>query len=619
MIAAMSMVFCSSLSTAEKQASVTQYGITWTFDKPYEVGQFVTGDWWVVGPVTVVKVSPEPGKSADKGSDAHSKYGAAAMKADDRMRNGSMVVEQCSGEQGYDSQLVNYNPSLSIVLPTRLAVDRTLISTISNTTNPNPVLLKDIMWGGEDTGTTALKAAAVLTCLDKVPPPDSFRPPYVGREKPLFSAARLKWNLLAKLPSVGAPPAWAVVERWFDRPWLDHIESWVFQYTGPQENQPNYGREFGRATSIASLMLMLDVPEKTKRPLALSLVQMGIDNYGLIRAGRHWYADGGHWIGRKWPVVFASLMLDDQRLTAALTEGLFSEDQQTYFGTGFRGDKALWQAAGLGGPRPPYEEKDPATWSDGDRQCNNYRLNNGSSVPGLALSTLLMKGKATWNHDAFFAYGDRWMASADKPLPVPGGSGHADPFVQAMWDAYRAKAPEQPDGVVRRKWIWGAGGKGEFVIQGAADIGAAAKIVAGRKAVADKTEAAPPAPPRKPASPEALAAWDEKLLVRIREDLQGGVKPRFKWSAIGDWADITEISPKVELRIQGRDGGALLPWSTIGLADRRNIAVSLVRKDRAGDHALAAFYLLALGEEERAQPYLEKAGATADEVKAAFR
>src|SRR5437763_284412 len=33
--------------------SVSQYGITWTFDKPARVGQFVNGDWYVVGPVIV--------------------------------------------------------------------------------------------------------------------------------------------------------------------------------------------------------------------------------------------------------------------------------------------------------------------------------------------------------------------------------------------------------------------------------------------------------------------------------------------------------------------------------------------------------------------------------------
>jgi len=436
-------------------ARVSQYDVTWTFDKPYQVGQFITGDWWVVGPVTVVSVSPAPGPSADPGAGAKSRYGHAAMKGDARMRNGSMVVEKCRGSQGYDSRLINYNPEQSIVYPYKMAVDTSLISSISNTTQPNPVLLKDIMWGGEDVSPAALKTAAVLTCLSKAPPADSFRPPYAGKEKTLFLATKLKWDLLAKVPAAGTPPDWALVTRWFERPWFDHIQNdWVFQYTGPQQNQPNYGREFARATAIASLMLMLDVPDTIKRPLALSLIQMGIDNFGLIQAGRAWYPDGGHWIGRKWPLVFASLMLEDKRLITALDEGLFSEDCQTYFGRGFHGQKALWQAAALGGPKPPHEEKDPATWNDSEKQCNGYRLNNGPTVGGLALAAMMMKGKARWNHDAFFDYSDRWMAAEDRPLPVPGGTGRADPFVQAMWNAYRGKIPKQADGAVRRKWIW---------------------------------------------------------------------------------------------------------------------------------------------------------------------
>jgi hypothetical protein len=39
------------------QGSVSQYGITWTFEKPARVGQFVNGDWYVVGPVTVDRAS----------------------------------------------------------------------------------------------------------------------------------------------------------------------------------------------------------------------------------------------------------------------------------------------------------------------------------------------------------------------------------------------------------------------------------------------------------------------------------------------------------------------------------------------------------------------------------
>ena len=45
---------------AEQASFVTQYGITWTFDKPYTVGKYVNGDLEVVGPATVVKVDPSP-------------------------------------------------------------------------------------------------------------------------------------------------------------------------------------------------------------------------------------------------------------------------------------------------------------------------------------------------------------------------------------------------------------------------------------------------------------------------------------------------------------------------------------------------------------------------------
>ena len=40
--------------------SVSQYGITWTFDQPARVGRFVNGDWYVVGPVTVKAIDPQP-------------------------------------------------------------------------------------------------------------------------------------------------------------------------------------------------------------------------------------------------------------------------------------------------------------------------------------------------------------------------------------------------------------------------------------------------------------------------------------------------------------------------------------------------------------------------------
>jgi hypothetical protein len=40
--------------------SVSQSGISWRFDRPARAGQFVNGDWYVVGPVTVRAIDPKP-------------------------------------------------------------------------------------------------------------------------------------------------------------------------------------------------------------------------------------------------------------------------------------------------------------------------------------------------------------------------------------------------------------------------------------------------------------------------------------------------------------------------------------------------------------------------------
>ena len=40
--------------------SVSQYGVTWTFDKPVPVGRFINGDWYFVGPATVKAIDPKP-------------------------------------------------------------------------------------------------------------------------------------------------------------------------------------------------------------------------------------------------------------------------------------------------------------------------------------------------------------------------------------------------------------------------------------------------------------------------------------------------------------------------------------------------------------------------------
>ena len=99
------LLVCQS-SYAVRQ--VDQFGITWTFDKDYGVGQFANGDYYVVGPVTVIGIEP------------------ASVEIDGRTINGSSVnpSPQFGQAQGYDSGMYGtfagpgtYAPGLNAARP----------------------------------------------------------------------------------------------------------------------------------------------------------------------------------------------------------------------------------------------------------------------------------------------------------------------------------------------------------------------------------------------------------------------------------------------------------------------------------------------------------------------
>jgi hypothetical protein len=448
----------------EDRKAVSQYGITWEFDRPAKTGQFITGDWWVIGPVTVAKITPSPGGLATPAAldVKKGRWGDTSLKNDRRMLNGSMVVAKCGLKQGYDSRSATYDPALSIAIPHRLEPNQSLVSTISNTSVPVDNFCKSIMWEKERHSQVVLKAAAVLTCLAKAPPEDAFRPAYVGSDKILYRENDLQWDLLLKLKPAGKVPSWQEFNRFFERPWLDHMSSWAQQELNPNENQPNYGREHARLVSMASLMLQLDVPKEQKRQLLIGLVQYGLDLSGCAKNGGLWNEGGGHSSGRKWPILFASLMLNDPKIRDLPKTAVFHEDAQTYYGKGWFGQTVLWQMITHHGPRAPYEEKSPDQWEKWDKTSEAYRICcNASAWVGTALAAREMKAIKVWGHDAFFDYVDRWMR-VDDPYEAARGS-HArpaeetmamDPFVTELWKAYRQSAPEQELSGKNMKWVW---------------------------------------------------------------------------------------------------------------------------------------------------------------------
>ena len=467
------ILILATATRAELATEVSQYGITWKFDRPSVVGKFISGDYWVVGPVRIVGVTPAPGPAleGDKTEVRKNQFGDAGLQDDRRMRHGSMIVSKAGSSQGYDSRPRNFDPSLSVHFPCTLKPNESLISTISNPDVNVSNFVHELMWGREKKSQLAMRDAAVLTCLAEAPPADAFRPPYAGSKKPIHRLASVKWNILPKLKPVGEVPSWELFERYLQRPWLDHVSSWLTQVSGPSENQPSYGREFSRVVSLASLMLMLDVPKERKEKLMIGFVQLGIDLHGLTQSGREWPGDGGHWNGRKWPILFAGLMLSNSEMRQLPAGLIFSEDQQTYYGKGWCGQTALFQMVGHHGARQPYEERAPDTWDAMDKRSESYRLCcTAKAWIGTALAVQLMQAKRLWQHDAYFDYCDRWMNPTD-PFAAqrgkfrrPGDEGRTfDPFVDAMWAAYRPTVPVQ-DGASRSlKWVWKTSRQGEFV------------------------------------------------------------------------------------------------------------------------------------------------------------
>jgi len=462
--------------------SVSQYGITWTFAEPARVGQFINGDWYVVGPVTVTAIDPKPRVGAEVREDELDSRekrltGEGRLQESDRVRNGSMLNPPARQEVAYDSGIRNYfKPDGLSRLPIAMKPGDSLVSTISRALD-DKVDFPYHAGGKRASGDASpVKTAAVLTCMAAPQPGDAFRPAYCDTSNKVYLARNLKRELLRSLPRPDNTPKLDTWLRVFQRPW---VNTGFFGFDQPMDNMPHYGQWVGQAQSMAGLMLMLDFPPEEKERLLVNVVQVGIDYWGAVRGGHPgWEGWGGHGSGRKFPIVFAGVLLGDDQMAAptkAFPKVNFGEDNQTMYGDCWTGAKVCF--AGHSGihadgtiPRPkwgPYEHMHPSQWDKGgmrNMQSEAYRrANSSSSWPGQALVIRMLKAEPQWNHDAFFDYCDRWMYEDDKEFrPIIGKyfpklnitddkkwacQGQAwEKFVTKMWFKYRPTLEAPIDG-----------------------------------------------------------------------------------------------------------------------------------------------------------------------------
>ncbi|MFN3243566.1 MAG: hypothetical protein ACE37K_18825 [Planctomycetota bacterium] len=397
-------------------------GISWTFARPARCGRYVNGDWWVVGPVDVVAIKPE------------------SLRDGSRVRHGSMVNPSPAAlTQGYDNAMFGdgaggrYSDAANAALgvsrqqPLSLRPGSSLVSTVSHPT------------AGQ---LPQLDRCAVLTVVDEPPSADAFRPPYCGTDKRArWSADALDLTRFARLePVPGAPSIGELVAR-FEQTWLDHLPGFTGRYLHPRENMPDYGRDIADLVSTGALALHLELPSDDKRALLIAMVQVGIDVYGIVDNGGRFVADGGSGSGRKFPLMLAGTVLDDEHMLklAAERKFAFGEDAQTFYvertspgvvngGHGGYGsdDLGLPEWGNRHADDPSLDRK--AWTADPYRRCCTANVWHG-----FVLAARILGMREAWDHAPLFDYVDRYMQVEQQGHWMRGYS----PFCERMWDRYR--------------------------------------------------------------------------------------------------------------------------------------------------------------------------------------
>lgn len=408
-------------------------GIRWTFDREYRIGKFCNADFWVLGPrVEIACVTPAPNGSGIE------------------FRNGSMLNPLGNNYQAYDGRAPGFYGTI-IGYPLLLEGTNSLISSASIINQPlecdpgstavydgyNDVSFYCVHYGHSGNYHSRLYSAAALTTVCSCPSADAFRPPYSGSIKPFFTKTALHKNLLPSLPLFSKPNVtylnWVSSE--YRNVWIDHKNGYEARFVRPVKNMPNYGREIGKAASEASCLLMLDYSEEELNPLLVNFVQTGIDLYYMCMNGTSWSADAGHDNGRKWPMIFAGIMLGNHEMKNIAHTGrlLGAEDLQTYQGQ----YKALWgrncvspYTATCSGTVGAKDCRDPEQLIDG---CPDYRnCCTSNTWIGEAIAIKLMGAEDFWAHEAFYDYAERWY-TADVPA---GGEVLGGPYIRDVWNAY---------------------------------------------------------------------------------------------------------------------------------------------------------------------------------------
>jgi hypothetical protein len=389
------------IGIVDKSSSLSQHGITWYFDKEYQYGQFANGDYWVLGPVTITKITPEW----------------------DGLHNGWEVNPMPSRFQAYDIDGTSFSLEKRDITPKLPYVSKAGESILKTHSVSSSGIAKNTR--------SVIHTAAILTVLGSVPEHKGkylFRPPYVGIEKPLYSLNNLKTDLLPVIPKSSdiTIPSIAGLSAKVQRVHMDHIKGNGSQYNRPRMNMRSYAPNNAVTYADIALRLMLNDALSEKMPLLTNYVQVGIDNFYMFKNGQNWPPGGGEEPGHKLVMSFTAALLDNSEMKTFIKNNktLYEDvnsgilqlgrDNRTLFAKVGQPASFYWKYM-LNDPGYNLHYGDQYGLIDGGgntvRLMDGYQQIIAGPVKGSALVGHLMPSvKEIWSDQNFYNYVDRFVS-----------------------------------------------------------------------------------------------------------------------------------------------------------------------------------------------------------------
>ncbi|WP_109829638.1 hypothetical protein [Reichenbachiella versicolor] len=307
------LLLTSNISWSQSGNSISHErdGITFTFEfncdnGPCQYGQFVTGDYWVVpstpdGVVTITSISPTGEANG-------------AMVNPDLLRDSDNIpIDRKEQKQGILPMYDHYDMSLNLMnsLPYQAHGNESIFKIKSQTTDCGTKGIRD----------GCVSTATVLTVLSEPPAENgakTFRPPFHGDFKPLFTTDKLRMDRLPSLTEISTDYDKLLkdTEQWLS-PQIELGRQGLGEFhraTIPHLAQRPYAADQARAMLHQISKLFGPGDTEAKEACLLPIIQKGIDNYGVFKTKIPFSSGAGQHLGKKPPLTLFAALYDDREL-----------------------------------------------------------------------------------------------------------------------------------------------------------------------------------------------------------------------------------------------------------------------------------------------------------------